>query len=125
MSTLGHDGTLTVGTTVSRAQDVSFSMSATEIDDTTRNNSGYRSKRTGLLEWGVSFTMTRETGDTNYTTMRTAFDNKTSLTITLANDLGDSISGTGYVSGFSISQPLDDVERADVTVVGAGALTGL
>jgi hypothetical protein len=100
-------------------------MSATEIDDTTRNNDGGRSRRTGLLEWGVTFSLVRETGDTNYTSLRSAFGNKTSQACTVANDLGDSISGTVYVSGFNVNQPLDDVETADVTLVGVGIPTGL
>jgi len=121
---LGSSGTITIGSAAQYVKDVNVEMSASEIDDTTRANQGWKSKRAGLREWSVSFDMIIHIGDAIYTTLLTAFSNGTVINgVIVADTAGHSITGAVFVTNFSKAEPLDDVVSVSVTLVGNGKPT--
>jgi len=120
MSELGHDGTLTIGQVVQYVKDLNLNMDATEVDDTTRANAGWRSRRTGLRQWSADFSMVVKQGDTMFGTLQAAFANKTSVTVNVKDKFGNEVEGLCSVSRFNRSEPLDDVVTVDVNLVGNG-----
>lgn len=120
---LGVGGVLTIGSEARQVKDVNTDMGASEVDGTTRDNDGWEEKRAGLRNWSVSFSMKRVTGDSVYTTLRTAFIAGSTLNITVRDALGESISGAVSVTKFSKGEPLSGYVMMDVVLSGSGKPT--
>lgn len=123
MSVLGHEGTLTIGSEVSYVRDLTLSLTASEVDITTRSTNGWRARRAGLREWGAEFELLAVSGDTVWDALETSFENGTSSTATIADNLGHSVAGTVYVTSFTRNEPMDGAVTANVTLVGANEPT--
>lgn len=123
MSGNGYDGVLTVGSTVQYVRDVNIEMSATEGDDTSRANQGWKSVKAGLRGWKVDFDMVVKTGDTIYTSLLAAFVNGSEVTASVKDALNYTIAGTCAVVGFSKGEPLDGVVTVSVSLAGRGKPT--
>lgn len=123
MSILGYEGTLNIGGIAHHVRDVNVELSATEIDDTTRNSGGWQSRRAGLRQWGVTFDMIVSKGDSIFKNLLNAFKNHTFLSATVSDKEGNSIAGQVSVTGFNRSEPLDGVVTVAVTLVGNGKPT--
>lgn len=123
-SELGYAGTLIVGAEVQYCKDVELEMDAEQVDDTTRNNDGWKSTAAGLRNWVVTFTMVKHGGDTMYNTLRTAFETGAALSgVSVTDEQGDSVSGSCKVHRFSRREPLSGVVTVDVTLTGQGKPT--
>jgi len=123
MSGMGYDGTLTVGSEALHVKDVNISLAADEVDQTTRNHQGWKSRRAGLRSWGVTFDMEVQTSDSVFTALSSAYENATSLAATAVDGLGHSISGDVYVTQFDRTEALGDTVKVSVGLVGDGKPT--
>jgi predicted secreted protein len=107
-------------------RDCNLELTADEIDNTSRASAGWKDTRPGLLNWRMSATLVRETGDTAYDTLQAAFLAKTSGTVVFDEDSGSwGLTGTAYVTELRRSEPIDGVVTIDLTLVGAGAIAGV
>lgn len=104
-------------------------MSRSEVDRTTRANSGWKGKRAGLGEWGVTFRMKYDNADTNQSLLQTSFLSNVSIGCSV---LDGSISGGGkgfkgavWVQQFQRNEGLDNIVNIDVTLVGDGPATAV
>jgi len=123
-SEMGYNGTLTVGAEVQYCKDVDIDMDAEQVDDTTRNNDGWKSTAAGLRNWVVTFSMVKHGGDTLYDTMKSAFDTGSILSgVSVVDDQGDAVSGSCKIHRFSRREPLNGVVTVDVTLSGQGRPT--
>jgi len=136
-STIGSDCVLyyNAGTTgspswseIDTVRDVTLQLSANEVDDTSRTTQGWRSKLSGLREWGADFEMIYDTSNTAWQKVREAYFAGTSIEI-LALD-GDitvdgkqGLRGTVFVTSFERAEPLEDVVSNSTTFVGNGTPT--
>ena len=122
----GFDCVLTVGSdTVGKAQDVELSMSATEIDVTTRDASGWKKHIQGLKEWGATIDQLWVPSNDALEALRDAFMDGSELSASFEDDSSEGFSGTVIVTGLTFGQPLDDGVTLNVTVKGTGALSPL
>jgi len=120
---LGRDCTLFVaGVEVIRATDVSPTLTANEIDTTTRNEGVWSGMDVGHNKWGVSFTMKHFINDTALATIRAAFIAQDVVAVVFAGGAMASLTGSGKITRFDSSEPLSDVVTVDIDVVGNGAL---
>ncbi len=119
----GFNCVLTMGSdTVGKAQDVELSMSATEIDITTRSDSGWKKFIQGLKEWGATIDQLWVPSDDALKALRDAYLDGSELVATFADDSSEGFTGSVIVTGLSFPQPLDDGVNLNVTVKGTGAL---
>lgn len=124
MSEMGYEGVLTLASGAAQhVKDVNIDLSGSEVDDTTRAHEGWKSRRTGLKQWGVSFQMVKKEGDSVFNSLRTAFQNGTAINCSTTDEFGDTISGNVYVQQMSQSEPLDGVVVVDVILLGNGKPT--
>lgn len=111
------------GNTIAYAQDVELSMSASEIDITTRNDSGWKKFLQGLKEWGATVDHLWIPTDTGLEAIRDAYVDGTELSATFYDDAGQGFGGQVLVTGMTFPQPLDDGVDLNITLKGTGALT--
>lgn len=120
----GFDCVLALGgNTIAYAQDVELSMSASEIDITTRNDSGWKKFLQGLKEWGATVDHLWIPTDAGLQAIRDAYVDGSELLATFYDDSGKGFSGQVLVTGMTFPQPLDDGVDLNVTLKGTGALT--
>ena len=118
----GQDCTLTIaGFLVIRASDVSFPKSSSEIDTTTRNSGVWEEHDVGHNRWEVAFTMKFFIGDSAVSTIYTAWAAQTQVTVARTGGVSTQ-GGSGYITRFDESEPIDDVVTIDIEIVGDGAL---
>lgn len=102
-------------------------MSRDEVERTTRANSGWKGKRAGLGEWGVTFQLKHDTADTNQSLLRTCLVNNTSLGVSVLDGSissgGAGFKGAVWVQQFQRNEPLDGITTVDVTLIGDGPAT--
>lgn len=115
---------------ITGVRDLDFSLTASQVDQTSRDDAGFRSKRAGLREWSVSFDVIRDEDSASYQALRTAYLNGDPLGISLLDGLiADSgstgFSGQVFVTSFNQSEPLDDMMMNSVELTGAGVLSEL
>ena len=130
MSEMGYNGTLSIGTEdatpsseVTRIKDLDMTLEADKVDDTTRADGGWKSYRAGLAEWGASFTLVAKDGDTVFGTLQNAFKNRTIISASIADLIGNTVEGNVSVGRFSRSEPLADIVTASVELWGRGEPT--
>jgi len=120
----GFDCVLTFGgNVVGKAQDVDLTMSATEIDVTTRDAGGWKKFIQGLKEWGLTTDQLWVPTNAALQAIRDAYLNGTEVAITVLDEDGFGWSGCVIVSGLGSPQPLDDGVQLNATMKGTGALT--
>lgn len=121
-SEAGFEGVLKVGGVEHRqVRDVNLDMTATEIDDTTRDDDGWASSRQGLKKWGATWQQVVKSGDAIHTTLLNAFKNRTVIAVSVKSGTSArEVTGNVEVTKYSMSQPLDDKITVDVAVVGKG-----
>lgn len=132
--TLGHECYLYVSdddgatwTEVAKVRDNELNLSSNEIDSTSREvaRNGWRGKRAGLREWGVSFDMLYDNTDSAFGILKTAFMAGTALGVKVLDGAKDvvgsqGLTGQAYVTDFKRGEPLDNNATQSVTIVGNG-----
>lgn len=93
-----------------------INFTADEIEDTTRDNQGWKSFTTGLKDGTLEFTMNWLPSDAAFTAFKDAFDTPSHIGIRLLDQAG----GEGFeadfrVSGFSWDRSKDGVQEVTVS----------
>ena len=106
-------------------RDVTLSLSANDVDDTSRTTNGWRSRLAGLREWGLSFEMIYNPDNTAWQKVREAYFNGTAIEILALDgditvDGQEGVRGTVYVTSFERAEPLEDVVVNNTEMVGNG-----
>jgi predicted secreted protein len=110
----------TTSSTVINVKDVTLNITADTMEASTRNTSGWKEMCPALKSAEVSFDMIMDTTDTAMAALRAAFLADTELTLTITEG-GTAWSGTGYLTEFSTSEPLNDYVTISCKIVGSGA----
>lgn len=120
----GFNCSLVAGSqTIGKGRDVSLDMSATEIDVTTRDSSGWKEFLQGLKEWGATVDQLWVPTDAGLQALRDAYLSGNELSVVFTDDDGWGFSGTAIVTGLGKPEPLDDAVALNVTLKGTGALS--
>lgn len=116
----GKDCVLNTGSEIINVKDVTLNITADTMEASTRNTNGWKELCPALKSAELSFDMIMDTTDTAMASLRTAFLADSVLTITLTE--GDTVwSGSGYLTEFSTSEPLNDYVTISCKIVGSGA----
>lgn len=119
---LGKDAKLYYGapesnptTEMKNVRDLTLKLSAGEADVTTRDNEGWRATATTLRECSVEFETVWKPDDAAFQAIRTAYlaSGRIALKILLKSD-GEGMWGDFTISGFDLTQPLEDAIKAKV-----------
>jgi predicted secreted protein len=94
-------------------------------DVTTKNSGGAQENDSGLSSWESSeIELVRDSADSMITTLETAFENRTAVTVIFAEPSGGrSKTGSALISDFNETHPHDDVVRIRFKLTGTGALS--
>jgi hypothetical protein len=118
------EGTITVdGSAVTRAKDVSFNLSRSDRDESSRVDEGFSNTKGGLATVEGSFVVQVVRGDTMFDTLRNAAAANDVVAIVFTDPAGKTISGNFSILGFDEGNPLDGANEATVTVKNAGKVT--
>lgn len=109
---------------IGKARDVDLTITATEIDTTTRDCGGWRFFIQGLKEWSSSIGQLWVSDHAGLDALRDAFFDGTEITAQFYDDNSRGFSGKAIVTGLTFGQPLDDAVTLDVTLKGTEELTG-
>lgn len=128
MAIAGKSGSLYVGATPAKVAEISgwsLDLGGDNIDTTNLDSSGWKEFLAGLKEWSGSaegnFKFTDTTGQK---AIFDAWTNGTSLTAEFRlGATSPKFSGTIYVNGISIEDPVDDKITVSFDFQGSGALT--
>jgi len=103
--------------------DVSLNLERATADASTRAGQGWRSRKGTLADGRVEFEMLWDQGgsDTNFTALKNAFFNKTTIPFAVMDGDIDTDGTQGLVAffevtNFSRTEPLEDVVTASVTL---------
>ena len=120
-----YTGTTSTVNAFSVESNTDLSMTATEIDVTDKNTTGWRKKLSGIKDFKYTTSGAYVSGDTNgLTAVETAFIASTALQTELRDTVNHKrFVGSVYVIDFKISAKFDDASRYDITLAGAGDMT--
>ena len=97
-----------------------LTMSASEIDTSTRNNDGWKTSRAGMKTWGASFDMLYDTANEGWLELKQAFWDNTRIHVKIVDSTdGEGIIGYANVTQFDRGEPMDDMMTTAVTLVNA------
>lgn len=106
---------------IPNVRDLTLNLETSEADATTRANAGWEATVTALKRGSIDFEMVWDTADDDFTAIKDAYFNNTSIDIA-AMDGDIAVSGKQglravfAVSGFSRQEPLVDVLKVNVTI---------
>jgi predicted secreted protein len=120
----GSEGSVAVGAdTVAEVRNYSIEESADTIEDTALGDTA-RTFKLGLEQWTASLDVWWDETDTNG---QGALPNGAAVTLNVYPEGDDSsdtyLTGSGIVTGLSISGSFDGMVEASITIQGTGALT--
>jgi predicted secreted protein len=100
-------------------------ISRTTADVTNKDSTNrWREFVTGLVDGGeVSFNIVFNPDATTHTTLAADLVSQTAQAWKILTDSDDTLTFSGYVTGFSLSAPLDGEQSADLTIKVTGAVT--
>ena len=105
---------------IKNVKDVTLNLEAGEADVTTRGNNGWRATVATLKDGSIEFEMVWDSTDDDFTAIRDAFLNKTSLEMAVMD--GDVLTAGSQglrasfmVTGFSRNEPLEEAISVSVT----------
>jgi len=103
---------------MTNVRDVTLNMETGEADVTTRAEQGWRVYLATLKEATLEFEMLVDSGDADYTAIRTAFllGEQVAFNVGELLNYPDDRRFYGMVTGFSNSQPLEEGDSVSVTV---------
>jgi predicted secreted protein len=107
-------------------KDVDLKLSRSEVDRTSRASGGWKSKKAGLGEWGLTTEMVYDPDDPVWEVLRAAFFNKTPISIKVLDGesaTGNGVLGTVSVVDFGRGEPLDETVTTKLTLSGSTAPT--
>ena len=120
----GYEMTLTVGgNTVGYAMDVTISGDATDLDDTSRNDNGWRSHRQGLKGFSIDLTELYVPTDAAHQALIAAWLNNTDVAVTLRDPDAWGWDFTARVLTYTQEEPFDGIVTAPFSLVSRGTVT--
>ena len=114
-------GALGTLTEMSNVKDVTLNLEAGEADVTTRGNAGWRATVATLKDGSIEFMMVWDTEDDDFTALRDAFLNHTSIEFAVMDGDIETAGSQGLraacaVTNFSRNEPLEEAITVSVTV---------
>lgn len=106
----------------------SIDCSTNIIDVTSKDNSGWKDKLPGLLDWkgsaeGIVEYASGGSSKYDYNGLTDAWLNRTALSVSFKTSTGTVLSGTAYIVSIKTSAPMEDKATYAIEFEGAGALT--
>lgn len=110
---------------INTVKDVTLNLERNEIDDTSREAEGWRSRKAGLAQWGADFDMIYKTSVVAWEKVRQSFFRNESVEIlALDGDLdidgSEGLRGVAFVTNFERNEPLEEAVTSATTFVGNG-----
>jgi|DewCreStandDraft_4_1066084.scaffolds.fasta_scaffold241227_1 hypothetical protein len=106
---------------IENVKDVTLNLEAGEADVTTRGNAGWRATVATLKDGSIEFMMVWDTEDDDFTALRDAFLNHTSIEFAVMDGDIETAGSQGLraacaVTNFSRNEPLEEAITVSVTV---------
>lgn len=121
---LGLDAILTIdGVEIKNVKDLTVNLEKAEADASTRANNGWRATVGTLKDASIEFKVLNLTGDVAFGLLQGLYMSGTPCDVGIS-DVGGSMTLTCEVFSFSVSQGLEDVIAADVTLKPTQSTTG-
>jgi len=111
------------GEEVNLARDVNTSLSATEIDITSRDTSGWKAFLQGLKEMGLTFDIISDPTNDAQAAIQAAYVSGAEAAFKVEDEDGYGYGGDCIVSGFDRAEPLDGAVTHAVTLKPSGTIT--
>ena len=119
----GKDGSVVIGSdTMEETNNWSLDL-GTDMHEDSALGDEWKSKVAGLSEWNATVETSWLMSDTAQVAVQNAFLNKTTVTPKLYTNASNYYTGTAYISGLSISDPVDGIVTCSMSLTGTGALT--
>ena len=105
---------------ITNVRDVTLNLDAGEADVTTRGNNGWRATVATLKDGSIEFEMVWDSDDDDFTAIRDAFLNKTSVEMavmdgSMATSGSQGLRASFMVTSFSRNEPLEEAITVSVT----------
>jgi hypothetical protein len=105
---------------IPNVKDLTLSLETGEADVTTRGNNGWRATVATLKDGSVEFEMIWDTEDDDFTAIRNAFLNNTSLELAILDGLSSVAGSQGLrasfmITGFTRNEPLEEAITVSVS----------
>lgn len=121
---LGLDAVLKIDDVeITNCKDLTVSLEKAEADASTRGNNGWRATVGTLKDASIEFTVLNKPGDDAFTTLQGLFMTGDPCDVEIS-DAGGTLVLTCEVMTFNVTQNLEDVVQADVTLKPTQAATG-
>ncbi len=122
--TVGWKMTLKLGTkTIAKAQNVDLEGNASEVDMTTRGSNGWWEGAQGIKNWSLSGDQLWVPTDEGLDAILDSWLNGTNLAAEITAPSGAGFTGTVFITGVKLGQPLDGAVLMPFTAKGTGALS--
>lgn len=119
----GKNGSVKIGAdTMNEVQSWSLDIGHDMLEDTALGDN-WKSYVAGLGEWTSSIEVKFDLTDAAQSALHTAMLNGTSITVKLYTNATNYYTGTGYISSFSIEDPVEDLISASLEIQGSGTLS--
>jgi hypothetical protein len=105
------------------ATSATLTLAGDVLDDTTIQSTGFRSRLIGLRDWSISIPSLFESTNTAFGQIRSAWFNRTTLSVQYLPDGTNGFLGTVYVETFSHSGDVGGIESVDINLVAESQLS--
>ncbi|XZE55911.1 hypothetical protein SH139x_001960 [Planctomycetaceae bacterium SH139] len=113
---LGLDAVLTIdGTVIGNCKDLTVTLEKAEADASTRDNNGWRATVGTLKDASIEFQVVNKDNDTTFANLQTLYMSGDPVDVSIS-DVGATLTLTCEVMQFNVTQNLEDVIMADVTL---------
>ena len=113
---LGLDAVLKVnGVVIGNCKDLTVTLEKAEADASTRDNNGWRATVGTLKDASIEFQVVNKDGDTAFADLQTLYMSGDPVDVEIS-DVGATLILTCEVMQFNVTQNLEDVIAADVTL---------
>lgn len=103
-----------------KATDASLDTSAGEIDVTDFTTNGWNANLSGMKSYSLNFTMIFDNSDSLKNKVRDAYLNSTVMDFEVLPDGTNGFTGSGFVTQYNISTPVDGAASIDVVISSDG-----
>ncbi|XZE56650.1 hypothetical protein SH139x_002773 [Planctomycetaceae bacterium SH139] len=113
---LGLDAVLTIdGTVIGNCKDLTVTLEKAEADASTRDNNGWRATVGTLKDASIEFQVVNKDNDPTFANLQTLYMSGDPVDVSIS-DVGATLTLTCEVMQFNVTQNLEDVIMADVTL---------
>lgn len=135
MSQAAYQKSVLVGTTTLSSTDgttafdevpgnsATLNLAGDVLDDTDFTSTGFRSRVIGLRDWNISVPSWQDGSNTALSTIRSAWFNRTRLTVRYLPDGSKGFHGEVQVESYNLSGDVGSLESVDISLQADGALS--